>query len=98
MNDEPAWNKSESQPRRPLEERLAQRPAVLARLHQLVDTLEASVGDGCDAHRAEERVIEEMRRLGQETLSQWAQEVQEHTQAQVRATHPAASRHGKKKP
>lgn len=32
--------------RRPLEERLAQRPALLARLHALADHLDQSVADG----------------------------------------------------
>lgn len=96
MNNEPALRKSDSKPRRNLEDRLAKRPAMLERLHQIVDTLEASVGEGCDAHMAEDRVVEEIRKLGQETLSQWAQEANEHTQAQVPTTHPQATKNGKK--
>lgn len=96
MNNEPALRKSDSKPRRNLDERLAKRPAMLERLHQILDTLEESVVDGCDAHKAEDRVIEEMRKLGQETLSQWAHEANEQTQAQVPILHPDATKNGKK--
>ena len=97
MNNEPALEKTEPQPRRRvLDERLAQRPVMLERLHQLIDTLEQSVGKGWDAHVAEERVIQEMRQLGQATLSQWAQEANEQAQGQVRRAHPDACKNGKK--
>lgn len=96
MNNEPALRKSESKLRRNLDERLAKRPAMLERLHHIVDRLEESVGDGCDAHLAEDRVIEEIRKLGQETLNQWAHEANEHTHAQVPTTHPEATKNGKK--
>jgi hypothetical protein len=81
----------------PLEQRLAHRPEVLARLHQLADTLDQSVGDECSADQAEDRVTEQVRQLAQELLTQWAAEANAHTQAQVRARHPAAIGHGKKK-
>ncbi len=96
MNNEPALRKSDSKPRRNLDERLAKRPAMLERLHQIVDTLEKSVGDGCDAHKAEDRVIEEIRKLGQETLSQWAHEANAQIQAQVPTLQPDATKNGKK--
>ena len=94
MNDEPSVKLSAT--RRSLEVRLARRPELLARLHHLLDTLEHSVADGCDAHAAEERVIEELRQLGQEVLGQWAQEANAQAQAQVPAHHPEARAHGKK--
>lgn len=82
--------------RRPLEARLAHRPEVLERLHQLADTLEQSVGDDCTADQAEERVSEQVRQLAREVLEQWAREANAHTQAQVPTQHPSAIRHGKK--
>ena len=84
-------------PRRPLEQRLAQRPAVLERLHQLVDTLDGSAGDDCTAAQAEARVTVQVRHLALEVLGQWAQEANAQTQAQVPAQFPTAIRHGKKK-
>lgn len=97
MNDEPAASPCISQTDRTLEERLAHRPELQARLHHLLDTLDQSVADGSDAHAAEERVIQELRQLGQEFLGRWAHEADAQAQAQVRAQHPQASQHGKKK-
>ena len=96
MNDERSLVNGRAAPRRTLEERLAQRPALLARLHELADHLDQSVADGSDAHRAEEWVRTQLRQFGQEVLSQWAMEANAHAQAQVPAQHPQASAHGKK--
>jgi hypothetical protein len=96
MNDELLNVTKISTPRRPLDERLAHRPAVLARLHQLADTLEQSVGADCTADQAEGRVSEQVRQLAREVLEQWAHEANAHTQAAVPTQHPAAIRHGKK--
>ena len=96
MNDELRKRTPTSIARRSLEERLAHRPAVLERLHQLADTLEQSIGEDCTADQAEERGSEQVRHLAQEVLTQWAHEVHAHVQAQVPARHPDAIRHGKK--
>jgi hypothetical protein len=97
MNDELSKLTQTTPPRRPLEERLAHRPEVLARLHQLADTLDQSAGDDCTADQAEERVSAQVRQLALEVLEQWAHEANAHTQAQVKAQHPSAILHGKKK-
>ena len=97
MNDESALPSCVAKPQLALEERLAHRPELLARLHHIIDTLDQSVTDGSDAHAAEERVIEELRQLGQTVLGHWAHEAAAHTQAHVRRQHPQAIQHGKKK-
>ena len=97
MNDELPKRTRPIPSRRPLEQRLAHRPEVLERLHQLADTLEQSVGDDCTADQAEERVSAQVRQLAQEVLAQWAYEANAHTQAQVPTRHPAAIHHGKKR-
>ena len=79
-----------------LEERLAQRPELLERLHLIVDTLEQSVAEGCDAHDAEDRVIDEIRKLGRTVLGQWAQEASVQIQQQVPKEYPQACKNGKK--
>ena len=61
MNDELSLKSPPTQNRHRLEERLARRPELLERLHEIVDTLEQSVSDGCDAHDAEDRVVDEIR-------------------------------------
>lgn len=96
MKTEPRLSKSADHLRRPLAARLAVRPLLRARLHEILDTLDASVNDGCDAHAAADRVIEQLRQLGQEVLTQWAEESHAQTQEQVPAHHPGAIRHGKK--
>jgi hypothetical protein len=96
MKDEPSVELSGT--RRSLEVRLAQRPELRARLDRILDMLDHSVADGCDAHAAEERVIGQQRQLGQEVLGQWAQEANAQAQSQVPAHHPQASAHGKKTP
>ncbi len=97
MNDELLKPENSSTSRPPLEQRLAHRPEVLERLHQLADTLDQSVSDDCTADQAEERVGEQVRQLAQEVLAQWAHEANAHTQAQVPTRYPTAIRHGKKK-
>ena len=97
MNDELPKLTQPSNRRRPLEQRLAHRPEVLERLHQLADTLDESAGDDCTAAQAEERVTAHVRQLAQEVLGQWAREANAYTQAQVPTQHPEAIRHGKKK-
>jgi len=83
--------------RPPLEKRLAHRPAVLAQMHRIADTLDESGGEGCNADQAEECVSVQVRQLAQEVLGQWAREANAHTQAQVSTQQPSAIRHGKKK-
>jgi hypothetical protein len=97
MNDELPNPIKTTTPRRSLEERLAHRPDMLARLHELADTLDQSVTDDCTADQAEERVSQQVRQLAQEVLTQWAQETNAQVQAQVRLRHPEAIGHGKKK-
>ena len=97
MNDELINGPKPSIARRPLEERLAHRPEVLERLHQLADTLDRSVNDDSTADQAEERVSVQVRQLALEVLAQWAHEANAHTQAQVPRQYPSAIGHGKKK-
>jgi hypothetical protein len=96
MNEELPLGSTRLNAHRALEARLAHRPELLERLHGIVDMLEESVRDGCDAHVAEERVIEQLRQLGQEVLGHWAQEANAHVQAQMPTHHPQAIQHGKK--
>lgn len=97
MNDELPNPKPVSTFRPPLEQRLAHRPDMLARLHELADTLEQSVADNSTADMAEERVSVQVRQLSREVLEQWAREANDHAQAQVRTHHPEAIQYGKKK-
>ena len=97
MNDELTKTNPSASARPALEQRLAHRPEVLERFHQLADTLDQSASDDCTADQAEERVSVQVRQLAQEVLGQWAREANAHTQAQVTTQYPSAIRHGKKK-
>jgi len=56
-----------------LEERLRAHPDLYARISQLIGVVENTGGDVVKADEAERRVIEEIRRLGQEALQGWAE-------------------------
>jgi hypothetical protein len=96
MKNELPLKSPQSTHRLPLEERLAKRPELLDRLHAIVDTLEGSVRERCDAHDTEDRVVDEVRKLGQTMLDQWAQEANAQIQAEVPTQHPKAIKNGKK--
>lgn len=80
-----------------LEQRMANRPQVLARFHSIADMMDQAVAQGCTADEAEERAIEQVRQLGRELLGDWAQEQQDGSLARARSQHPQAIKHIKKK-
>jgi hypothetical protein len=57
-----------------LVERLAKHPELRARMEQILTIVENSQGDANTADEAEERAVEEVRKLGQEILGAWAVE------------------------
>lgn len=60
-------------PRKSLEERLREHPQLRARLEQILDVMENADGDVVKADEAEQRFIEELRKMGQEALQGWAE-------------------------
>ena len=55
-----------------MDERLKKHPNLKKRFESILDIAENAHGDCIKANDAEERVIEEVRKLGQETLQDWA--------------------------
>jgi len=55
-----------------LEERLKAHPQLRDRIYQILSIAEDSEGKIDKADEAEQRVIDELRRLGQEVLEDWA--------------------------
>lgn len=55
-----------------LVERLAKYPELRERMEQILEIVENSQGDANTADEAEERAVEEVRKLGQEILGAWA--------------------------
>jgi vacuolar-type H+-ATPase subunit B/Vma2 len=58
--------------KRSLEERLQDNPTLRKRLESILDIAENAHGEFKTADEAEERAIEELRRLGNELLQEWA--------------------------
>jgi len=84
--------------KRSLEERLQDNPALRKRLESILDIAENVDGEFRTADEAEERAIEELRRLGNELLQEWAinQEKKAVEDLVTQTERPVG--HGKKKP
>ena len=83
--------------RRSLDQRFKAHPESYQRLQAIADMMEASIAAGYSADQAEERAIEEIRKLGQALMTDWAQQAQQEIFEQAKADHPEASHHIKKK-
>ena len=79
-----------------LEERLAQHPELKAKIESLLSVVENTDSDLREADAAEEQVIEELRGIGQATLTGWAEQVQETARESFVQGHPKAHRSRKK--
>ncbi len=55
-----------------LEERLRAQPELYERVQRLLEVVENAAGDVVKADEAEQRVVEEVRQLGQAALQGWA--------------------------
>ncbi len=80
-----------------LVQRLEANPLLKARISRILDLAENTDGEVITADEAEERAIQELRKLGQELLQGWGQRVAE-TEAQKLAKHPGVKAHLKKTP
>jgi Skp family chaperone for outer membrane proteins len=83
--------------RQSLDERFRAHPRSYERLQAIADMMESSIAAGCSADEAEDRAIEEIRKLGHALMNDWAQEAQQQSLEQAKAEHPEASHHLKKK-
>lgn len=75
--------------------RLNNHPVLRARIASLLDVVDDAGDDLKRADDAEDRVVDEVRRMGQEALQTWAQTQLEQTEAEVRRS-GRAHRDGKK--
>lgn len=83
--------------RRSLDERLRAHPQSYERLQAIADMMEASIAAGCSADEAEDRAVEQIQKLGQALLSDWAREAQQQSLELAQVQQPQASQHVKKK-
>jgi hypothetical protein len=83
---------------RSLDECFANKPHVRQRLLEIADMIEELVAQGCTAHEAEARAIEEIRKLGNGILTEWAEKSESAAVAKARANDPKLQAYRKKKP
>jgi hypothetical protein len=96
MNNElPSQSPKQS---RSLDECFADKPHVRQRLLEISDLIDTLVRQGCTAHEAEARAIEQIRKLGNGILTEWAQKSESATVAKARAQDPKLQPYRKKKP
>ena len=74
---------------------LREHPDFRNRFASIVSAVENAGGDLHEADAAEERLVEEMRRLGREALQGWAEKRVEVTEQEIRQQ-PSMHRQGKK--
>jgi len=92
MNDELSKQKPRS-----LDERFQTRPHVYGRLQRIADMMDEAMAQGCTADETEAMAIEQIDKLGQELMTDWAQEKHRQSVGQAREKHPQAIKHSKKK-
>jgi hypothetical protein len=79
-----------------IEQRLKVHPALKAKIEDLLAVVENAEGDLIRADAAEQRVVEEIRQLGQTALQEWAtRQDRQQSEAFIEAN-PLAHRGGKK--
>ena len=93
-NDLHNSNQNNNQPS--LDERFAKRPHLRRRLLTIADMIDQAVAEGCTAHEAEARAIEQIRKLGQEVLMDWAEKAEPHACQRAQAENSKLIKYGKK--
>lgn len=79
-----------------LDECFADKPHVRQRLLEIADLIDTLVAQGCTAHEAEARAIEQIRKLGQGILTEWAEKSEQAAVTKARAKDPKVQNYGKK--
>jgi len=79
-----------------LEERLNRHPDLKSKIESLLSVVENAEGDLIKANAAEQRVIEEIRQLGQTALQGWAERQNQAQHDEFTQTNPQAQRTRKK--
>jgi hypothetical protein len=91
------FRKNETQTSNSLEERLNKHPQLKTRVEALLNVVENSENHLENANLAEQKVIAEIRQMGQEVLEDWAIQQADRITKEFRSTHPVVKKQGKKK-
>lgn len=81
---------------RSLDACFADKPHLRQRLLEISDLIDALVAQGCTAHEAEAKAIEQIRKLGHGILTEWAEKSAAAALAQARAQEPKLQPYRKK--
>lgn len=95
MNNELPPGKPQ-QEHRTLDECYADKPHLRQRLLEISDMIEALVAQGCTAHEAEAQAMEQIRKLGNGILCEWAAKSEADAVAKARAKDPKLRPYRKK--
>lgn len=71
-------------------------PSIRKRVEEILNIAENSSGELITARQAEEKAIEEIRKLGQEVLKEWAENQHHKTLKEAKLRQPEAKEHIKK--
>jgi hypothetical protein len=85
------------QEQRSLDECFADKPQMRQRLLEISDMIDTLVAQGCTAHEAEAKAIEQIRKLGNGILTEWAEKSEAAAVAKARAEDPELRPYRKKK-
>ena len=96
MNNELPSEKLEQQ-QRSLDECFADKPHLRRRLLEISDMIDTLVAQGCTAHEAEAKAIEQIRKLGNGILTEWAEKSEAAAVSKARAEDPKLQPYRKKK-
>jgi hypothetical protein len=94
MKEEPAENKSREEQ---LVERLREHPEMMERFEAILGLTESGDGPIRKADDVEDQLVQEVRRLGNMTMREWAKKAEERAAQEFIQAHPK-SRKLKKKP
>ncbi len=78
-------------------ERLRRRPKILERVQRILEIANSSEGPLQTADEVEELLLEEMRRLGNATMNEWAAQAQERVSQELKTQNPAVLKRKKKR-
>jgi hypothetical protein len=86
------------QEQRSLNECFADKPHLRRRLLEISDMIDTLVAQGSTAHEAEAKAIEQIRKLGNGILTEWAEKSEAAAVAKAQAKDPQLRPYRKKKP
>jgi hypothetical protein len=79
-----------------LDQCFANRPRLRQRLLCIADMIDQAVAEGCTAHEAETRAIAQIRKLGNEVLTDWAEKAEPSARRKAQEQKPDLIHYGKK--